>query len=251
MPGCSGRALLHPRSPRRTEASPLSLIPSGHYCRVTATGVLHHPHASVFPAAAFARERSTEPTTAFAERDEPSALRPHDRSFTRAQAGARRLGRLDLRERDHADLVPGVIALVANQESHARSKQQSDGCRPPRVIRLAHHPGDAVVRMPAARRLSAWHSSDADAGPLTIAFVRRTLRCLPDIGQAPDPSLPGERSGGRLDRVLPVSRERQPPKALSSSKWWLFRPTNSSPVDAGAASWSQGLCASGSRFWLV
>ena len=62
------------------------------------------------------------------------------------------------RERDRVARLGAVSETVANQESHARSKQQSDGCRQPRVIRLAHHPGDAVVRMPAARRLSAWRT---------------------------------------------------------------------------------------------
>jgi hypothetical protein len=69
--------------------------------------------------------------------------------------GSRRPGSDDrsARKQQAATTGPGV----ANQESHARSKQQCDGCRQPRVIRLAHRPGDAVVPPGAARLLSAWH----------------------------------------------------------------------------------------------
>ena len=57
-----------------------------------------------------------------------------------------------------------AIAFLANQESHARSKQQCDGCRQPRVIRLAHRPGDAAVPPRAARLLSAYRQRSSPAG---------------------------------------------------------------------------------------
>jgi hypothetical protein len=45
---------------------------------------------------------------------------------------------------------------VANQESHARSKQQREDPRQLRPVRLAHCPGDPVVPPGATRLLSAW-----------------------------------------------------------------------------------------------
>jgi hypothetical protein len=61
---------------------------------------------------------------------------------------------------------------VANQKSDARSKQQCDGCRQPRVIQLAHHPGDAAAPRGPARLLRAWHSdSRATSGRSSEAIV--------------------------------------------------------------------------------
>jgi len=48
---------------------------------------------------------------------------------------------------------------VANQQPDALQEQQRRVRRQPRGVRLAHHPGDAVVRPCAARQLSAWHSA--------------------------------------------------------------------------------------------
>ena len=70
--------------------------------------------------------------------------------------------------RDHA--VDVTVGTVANQESHARSKQQCDACRQPRVIRLAHRPGDPVVAPGTARLLSAWRSMRPVSGRRTPAF---------------------------------------------------------------------------------
>jgi hypothetical protein len=65
-------------------------------------------------------------------------------------------------------------ACVANQESQARSKQQCDGCRQPRAVRLAYRPGDAAVPPGPARLLSAWQTDHAGLGARVIAFVERT-----------------------------------------------------------------------------
>jgi hypothetical protein len=69
---------------------------------------------------------------------------------------------------------------VANQESHAY-EQQCDGCRQPRVIRLAHRPGDAVVPPGATRLLSAWRTSslksdESSSAATAGSFVRSGLR---------------------------------------------------------------------------
>ena len=53
----------------------------------------------------------------------------------------------------------GAIASVANQQSDARQKQLRGVRRRPHAVRLAHHPGHAVVRPPATRRISAWRSA--------------------------------------------------------------------------------------------
>ena len=72
-----------------------------------------------------------------------------------------------------SQLISGVRALrdnlVANQESDAPAKQQRDGRRQRRLIRLAHLPGDAAVPPGAARLLSVWQRDDAAAGAGTIA----------------------------------------------------------------------------------
>ena len=53
----------------------------------------------------------------------------------------------------------GTIARVANQQREALRKQQRGVWGRPRAVLLAHHPGHAVVRPPAARRLSPWQGS--------------------------------------------------------------------------------------------
>jgi hypothetical protein len=83
--------------------------------------------------------------------------------------GAARLTQLN-HERDRPAGPGAVTETVANQESQARSKQQRDGRRQPRAIRLAHRPGDAVVPLGAARLLSAWQSTRPSAARLTIPF---------------------------------------------------------------------------------
>ena len=62
----------------------------------------------------------------------------------------------------------GAIACVANQESHARSKQQRDDPRQLRPVRLAHCPGDPVVPPGAARLLSAWQRHSETPAPGVI-----------------------------------------------------------------------------------
>jgi hypothetical protein len=60
-------------------------------------------------------------------------------------------------DRQHRSAL--TLPSVANQESHARSKQQSDDPRQLRPVRLAHCPVDPVVPPGAARLLSAWRCS--------------------------------------------------------------------------------------------
>ena len=53
----------------------------------------------------------------------------------------------------------GLVCVTASwrkQESQARAKQERDGRRRPRMVRLAHRPGDAAVPPGVARLLSAW-----------------------------------------------------------------------------------------------
>jgi len=75
---------------------------------------------------------------------------------------------------DHA--VDLTVGIVANQESHARSKQQRDDPRQLRLVRLAHCPGDPVVPSGAARLLSAWQRrSEARAAARAEAVVARSV----------------------------------------------------------------------------
>ena len=64
---------------------------------------------------------------------------------------------------------------VANQQSHARRKQQRDVCRQPRAIRLAHHPGEAAVLPGAARLLSTWHCYSAAGAPADAKAITRLV----------------------------------------------------------------------------
>jgi hypothetical protein len=88
-----------------------------------------------------------------------------------ARAGLSECGRHDDTARagtrsqsDRCDGSGGVIAYVANQESRAPAKQQRDGCRQRRVIRLAHFRGNAAGPPSAATLLSAWQRH-SEPGP--------------------------------------------------------------------------------------
>jgi hypothetical protein len=74
-----------------------------------------------------------------------------------------------------------AIACVANQQPDVRQKQQRGVSRQPRAVRLAHHPGNAAVRRPAARQLSAWRCSSVDGRAEVTAF-RLALAAEPDRG---------------------------------------------------------------------
>jgi hypothetical protein len=94
---------------------------------------------------------------------------------------------------DHA--VDATIGTVANQQSHARSKQQYDGCRQPRVIRLANRPGDAAVPQGAARLLGAWQTTRPCAVRVTTAS--RRLRRPPASRE--DRPMPMQNASARRD----------------------------------------------------
>ena len=146
-----------------------------------------------------------------------------------------------------------AIASVANQGSHAQAKQQRDGCRQRRVIRLAHLPGDAAVppgrgetpecvakRKPAStisgeernRQLSTgaswptgpWLTIPADAH---LARAGATARSSSD----PAPASP------RWNRRNPRSKTYTPPpggRAAARSEWRLQAMSRSVPLRSNA-----------------
>jgi hypothetical protein len=110
---------------------------------------------------------------------------------------------------DHDQARDAATATVANQESHGEAKQQRDGCRQRRVIRLAHLPGDAAVPPGAARLLSAWRTRSLRPQKSSSALAAvRVARFGLRISRAMQPCRRARRGETSSVRGRPVARRR-------------------------------------------
>ena len=104
---------------------------------------------------------------------------------------------------------PLVLAWrTSSQKAYRSNSAASDGR--PLVVRLAHHPGHAVVRPPTAGRLSAWHCASALGGTL-----RRPPGANAIVGPRAGPQTIGviQTSPTRSPRQEAAGRRKQSPRA--------------------------------------